>query len=163
MERISNFAQSTLEAAIGAADVTLTLANAASFPPDGNFRILIGRELLLVTAVSGNTFTVTRGIEDTNAVTHPIGSIVTAPLTAGAFLQFIEDNPGPPGADGADGAQGPEGPQGPQGPQGIQGEQGPPGESGSSGPPYQPLANGNPSAPALVFTPDGDVIMVPFS
>jgi hypothetical protein len=27
---------------------------------------------------------------------------------------------------------------------------------------FQPLANGNPSAPALVFTPDGDVIMVPF-
>lgn len=33
---------------------------------------------------------------------------------------------------------------------------------GTGGGSYQPLANGDPASPALVFTPDGDVIMVPF-
>ena len=41
--------------------VTFTVASATAFPATGNFRILVGNELLLVTARAGTSFTATRG------------------------------------------------------------------------------------------------------
>ena len=59
-EQFANNAQSTLTAAITAGATSLTVQSAAAFPSSPQFRILIDSEILLVTAVSGNTFTVTR-------------------------------------------------------------------------------------------------------
>jgi hypothetical protein len=55
------------------------------FPTTGQFRIKIDAELMLVTAVSGTTFTVTRGIEGSTAASHANGATVTHILTAGAL------------------------------------------------------------------------------
>ncbi len=85
-EQFANNAQSSLTAAVAAGDTSLTVANASAFPASGNFRVLIDAEILLVTAVSGNTFTVTRGAEGTAAAAHVNGAYVTHVVTAAALL-----------------------------------------------------------------------------
>jgi hypothetical protein len=87
-EKFSNNAQSTLLAGIAAGDTTLQVASAALFPGSGNFRLVIDSEILLVTAVSGNTFTVSRGVEGTTAAAHNAGSLVTHVLTAAVAGNF---------------------------------------------------------------------------
>jgi hypothetical protein len=85
-EQYANNAQSTLTAALTAGATSLSVASAGSFPSSGNFRLLIDQEILLVTAVSGNTFTVSRGQEGTTAAGHANGAYVTHVLTAAALL-----------------------------------------------------------------------------
>jgi hypothetical protein len=89
-EKFSNNAQTTLTAAItSGAATSLTVASATAFPSSGNFRILIDSEIMLVTGVSGTTWTVTRAVEAvagvTAAATHANGATVTHMLTAGAL------------------------------------------------------------------------------
>ncbi len=92
-ERFTNDFQTTttLTAAITNVQTTLTVASAANFPTEGDFRILIGTELLLVTSVSGTTFTVTRGIEGTTAAAYAGGTTVTGIITAGGLDQWVND------------------------------------------------------------------------
>lgn len=84
-EHFANEAQTTLTAELAKGATTLTVASAAGFPTEGNFRILIDSELLMVTAVEGTTFTVERGIEETTDFAHADGSTVTQVLTAGGL------------------------------------------------------------------------------
>ena len=68
--------------------------------PSGNFRIKIDGEILIVTGVAGNTFTITRGAEGTTAATHANGASVIHLLTKGGlearvanrFISDIYDN-----------------------------------------------------------------------
>lgn len=92
MELFANNASSTLNGSITAGATSLVVASAANFPAGGNFRLLIDSEIMLVTAVSTNTLTVTRGQEGTTAVNHSNGAVVTDILTAGALVQAINDN-----------------------------------------------------------------------
>jgi hypothetical protein len=84
-EQFANNAQSNLSAAVAAGDTSLTVVNASAFPASGNFRVLIDGEILLVTGVSGNTFTVSRGAEGTTAAAHANAAYVTHVLTAAAL------------------------------------------------------------------------------
>jgi hypothetical protein len=84
-ERFVNNAITTLNGSINASQTTLIVVNASSFPTNGNFRIIIDSELMLVTGVSGTTFTVTRAIESTIGATHASGKDVKAVLTKGAL------------------------------------------------------------------------------
>jgi hypothetical protein len=96
-ERFSNQAVTALSAAI----TTVTAANctvtdATTFPTAGNFRIKIDGEILIVTAVAGTTFTITRGAEGTVAATHASGASVIHLLTKGSMEarvanRFISD------------------------------------------------------------------------
>ncbi|QJX01314.1 tail fiber protein [Frigoriglobus tundricola] len=60
---------------------TLNVLSSGSFPSPP-FRIRIDNELMMVTAVSGTTWTVTRAIEGTTAAAHSSGATVTQVLTA---------------------------------------------------------------------------------
>jgi hypothetical protein len=72
----------------GATSMVVTSATGA---PAANFRVKIDTEYILVTAVAGTTFTITRGIESTTAASHADGALVTAVLTAGGLTQFRND------------------------------------------------------------------------
>jgi hypothetical protein len=85
-----NFGLSTTAEALDDTETGVDVVNAASFPTSGDFVINVEGELMLVTAVASNTFTVTRGVEGTAAVTHPIGATVKNVLTAGALQTPIE-------------------------------------------------------------------------
>lgn len=70
---------STLSAAIATTGATsLTVASSKNFPINlVPFTVMIDSEYLRVTAVSGTTFTVTRGYNSTTAATHSSGATVT--------------------------------------------------------------------------------------
>jgi hypothetical protein len=90
LEQYANNATTTLSAAIiSTSATTLTVTSATLFPGSGNFRILIDTELMLVTGVSGTTFTVTRGVEGTTAALHLISAQVSCILTAASLLQLL--------------------------------------------------------------------------
>jgi len=59
----------TLAGNINSSSTTLTVASSTGLPAP-NFRLLVDTELMLVTAVSGTTLTVTRGYENSGATTH---------------------------------------------------------------------------------------------
>ena len=84
-EQFANNAESTLSGAINNSVTSLVVASATAFPSAGNFRIRMDSELMLVTAVSSNTFTVTRGAEGTTAASHSDGVLVKHVLTAAAL------------------------------------------------------------------------------
>lgn len=100
-ERFSNASASTLNGAISGGATTLNVASASTFPTQGNFRLLVDSEIMIVTAVVGSTFTITRGAEGTAAASHNNGVAVTGVLTAGGIAQYMLDNAGtgPAGGD----------------------------------------------------------------
>lgn len=91
IERFANNAATTLNGAINNSTTSVVVTSAAAFPSAGNFRILIDSEILLVTSVSGNTFTVTRGVEGTTAASHSDAAAVTHVLTATALSSHDSD------------------------------------------------------------------------
>jgi hypothetical protein len=87
-EQFANGGISSLAAAMtDTVGTTLTVKSAVGFPTVGNFRIIIGTEIMLVTAVQGKAFTVTRGAEGSSAATHSADDAVFHTLTAGSLAQ----------------------------------------------------------------------------
>lgn len=91
-EKFTNQAQSSLNGAINGITTSVVLVDASKFPSAGNFRIVCESEIMLVTAVSGNTLTVIRGYEGTSAASHNSGTGVSHVITAGALDQFRIEN-----------------------------------------------------------------------
>lgn len=81
-EQFANSAQTTLMFGVGVPDTAINVVSASEFPTSPQFRIQMGDELALVTGVSGTTWTVTRGIENTAPASHSAGEAVTQVLTA---------------------------------------------------------------------------------
>jgi len=124
MLKASNNARALLSANITALDTTVVLDDASKFPSEGNFMITVfdskknspiqdpGMEIMLVTDVDGNEFTVTRGQEGTTASAHKGGHYVAQLLTTRyieELQEYVIENA----------IQGPQGPTGPQGPMGA--------------------------------------------
>lgn len=86
-ELFTNSAATTLNTGGGINNsvTSFTVASSSGFPATGNFRVICGSEIMLVTAVSGTTWTVTRGIEGTAAASHIDTSPITHILTAGSL------------------------------------------------------------------------------
>lgn len=77
-----NFAETTLAAAItDTSGTSITVTSSASFPA-APFIIGIDTECLLVTNVSGTTWTVTRGYESSTAATHLNGAAIYHDISA---------------------------------------------------------------------------------
>lgn len=85
MENFANDFATTLSAALTSGSVSLTVTSASGAPAP-NFRVRIDNELILVTAATGTTWTVTRGIEGTIAAAHAAGAAVVCVLTAGVLV-----------------------------------------------------------------------------
>jgi hypothetical protein len=92
-EYFKNDAATTIDDAGGIDGVVTSfdVASAAALPATPQFRILVDSEIMLVTGVSSNTLTVTRGIEGTSATTHDDGSAVTHMVSLGGLEQFHRD------------------------------------------------------------------------
>ena len=93
LERFGNLARSQVVSGLANTTdpVTFTILDPSMFPTSGNFRLKVGNEILLVTAVSGDQFTVSRAQEGTTAASHPNGVTATAILSAGSLIQGIRD------------------------------------------------------------------------
>jgi hypothetical protein len=75
IEQLAN--TTTLSAAITSSATSLTVASDAGFPTTAPFTVTIGTEDLTVTAVSGTTWTVTRGANGTTAAAQAAGATVS--------------------------------------------------------------------------------------
>lgn len=92
-EKYATLAVSALASSLssGATSFAVTSGEGAKFPSSGNFRLLVQKadqsqqEIVLCTARSTDTFTVTRGAEGTTGISHDSGSIVALVLTAAAL------------------------------------------------------------------------------
>lgn len=82
-------ATTTLAASIIDSQISFDVASPLVFPADGNFRIRVEDELILVTAVSGSTWTVQRGVEGTTAANHNAGTPVYGVLSVESLLISI--------------------------------------------------------------------------
>lgn len=87
-ENFANLYQTTINdsGGISDTDTSVTVTTATGAPP-ANFRLKCEDELMLVTAVVGSTFTITRGIEGTTATSHADGATVTHVLTAASVQE----------------------------------------------------------------------------
>ena len=89
MEVFANNAATTLNGNITSGATTLVVTSASGFPTTGNFRIIVDSEIMLVTAVSGTTFTITRAQEGTSAAAHTSGVGVAHVLTVASLMNII--------------------------------------------------------------------------
>jgi hypothetical protein len=103
MENYTNRASSTLTASINDSVGSLAVDDASLFPSSGNFRVIVDDELMIVTAVSGSTFTVTRGAEGSTAASHDSGVVVGHIITAGSIQAIRADQTGLSLTDGFEG------------------------------------------------------------
>lgn len=101
-ERLDLFTKSTLPAELPAELNTVAVAEPELFPAKGGFRIQVGSEFMMVTAVSEDgTWTVERGIDDTEALTHPAAAVVEhvpvakemADVTFEQYEEFLKNSP----------------------------------------------------------------------
>ncbi len=97
-----DFAKSTLGAAIAPADTALAVAagDGAKFPSNGSFMAVIwgasysspsddpGREVVMMSLSSGDSFSVTRAQEGTAAAAWNAGDHIAHTITAGTFSDF---------------------------------------------------------------------------
>lgn len=90
-EQKANIAQSSLTSTITAGATTLTVDSASTFPTVPQFRLLLETELVLVTGVSGDVFTITRGVEGTTGVGHNGGTTITLVETEAGQVRFQRD------------------------------------------------------------------------
>lgn len=90
-EQFANNAQSTLNGAVNNSVTTIVVADGSVFPATGDFRIKIDSELMLCTARSVNSLTVTRGIEGTSAAAHSDLAAVKHILTKASIFKLFED------------------------------------------------------------------------
>lgn len=90
-EKFSNNATTTLNGSIDNSQTTLVVMSGTLFPVTGQFRLLIDSEILIVTSVSGTTYTVTRAAENTTGASHSNGANVLQVFTEGAVNQLVAD------------------------------------------------------------------------
>ncbi|MHC4875350.1 MAG: choice-of-anchor Q domain-containing protein [Planctomycetota bacterium] len=74
---LNDLVTTVLGADITTTATNLTVSDASEFPGQGSFDIRIGSEEIRVTAVSGNTYSITRGVNGTTAAAHTAGETVT--------------------------------------------------------------------------------------
>lgn len=91
LEQFKNNSENTLDGGIDNSQTTLDVVDASVFPSSPQFRIGIDDEIMLVTGISSNTLTVTRGVENTTPAIHLNGADVVHVLTKGALDKRNED------------------------------------------------------------------------
>jgi hypothetical protein len=84
----ANKAESVLAQAVSVDDLIIVVANASLFP-NAPFKLSIEDEILEVTEVVGNSFTVLRGQENTSIGTYVVGTLVENKFTAGSHNELV--------------------------------------------------------------------------
>lgn len=90
LEKLANNAITTLNGGINNSTTSVVVTSAADFPTSGNFHVIVEDEIMLVTSVSGSTFTVVRAQESTSAASHSSGVDIALILTAESILNLIK-------------------------------------------------------------------------
>lgn len=90
-ERIENGAVTTLNGTINDSVTTVVASDASLLSLTPQFRIIIDSEIMLVTAVSGNSLTVARGAEGSTAAAHTDGAVLAQIITRDGIRRHQRD------------------------------------------------------------------------
>ena len=93
-EQFVNNAATTLNGALTDVATSVTVTDGSVFPAEGDFRVLVNSEVMLVTARATNVLTVVRGYEGTTAASHLDLDDIKAILTEGNILDYVDDSIG---------------------------------------------------------------------
>lgn len=91
IERYANNAQSLLNGGIDNVTTTVVVDSASSFPTDGQFRVIVGSEVMIVTGVSSNTFTVLRGQDGSAAASHLDDTPIVHIFTYQSIIKILRE------------------------------------------------------------------------
>ncbi len=87
-EQFANYAENELDGALTDVATSFDVTDGSVLPATGTFRLKCEDEIMLVTARSSNTLTVTRGQEGTTAVAHDSATAIKPILTAAGLTEF---------------------------------------------------------------------------
>lgn len=90
-ERIENGAVSTLNGSLTSGATTVAVSDGSVFSSAEQFRVIVDSEIMLVTDVSGNNLTVTRGAESTTAAAHNDGATIAQIITKEGTQRYMRD------------------------------------------------------------------------
>jgi len=90
-QRANNQASTTLNGGITDSATSLVVTSATGWPTEGDFFAAINAEIVLVTNVSGTTWTVIRGQAGTTAAAQSNGATVIGNITADEFENRLKD------------------------------------------------------------------------
>jgi hypothetical protein len=90
-EQFTNFGSTTLNGAINNSITTVVVTDGSVFPATGDFHIIVDNEIMLVTARSTNSLSVTRGQESTAGASHSDLATVKLVLSATALTNYFGD------------------------------------------------------------------------
>lgn len=92
-ENYGNLLVTNLSVAISSTSATsLSVVSSTGFPSTGQFTVKLDGEFILVTAVSGTTWTIVRGQEGTTAATHSAGVYIYMVLTDGSMRRLVRQS-----------------------------------------------------------------------
>ena len=89
-ERIVNHNATTLNGAINDTVTSVTVTDAGSYPLLGDFRILVGSEVMHVISRASHTLTVVRGVDGTSAASHSDLDTVDVILTKAGLDSYFD-------------------------------------------------------------------------
>lgn len=95
-ELYANNPTTTLDGAIDDSETLLSVASSSGFPTasGGQFRIAVESEIILVTSVAADDWTVQRGADGTTPASHSDGAEVRHPITRDALLNLVRQSHG---------------------------------------------------------------------
>lgn len=90
-QQLKNFASTPLDGAINDSVTSIVVVDGSVFPATGDFYVQVDNEIMLVTARTTETLTVTRAQEGTAASTHVTSSLVKLTLSAATWDGWFGD------------------------------------------------------------------------
>ena len=93
-EQHKNFGATLLDGSINNSVTSLDVTDGSVLPSTGNFRIMIGTEIMVVTARSSDTLTVVRGQDGTSAASHTDQDPVNHIYSTQGVNRLFNDNEG---------------------------------------------------------------------
>lgn len=94
-ELVANDIRGVTASAIDSVTTTLPLVSGSAFPSEGDFRVVVDNEIMLVTARSGNNLTVVRAQEGTTATAHNADVSVLQILTELGIKRLTKEHSNP--------------------------------------------------------------------
>lgn len=91
MVNFANFAASSLDGGIDDTETSIDLLDASDFP-SGDFYLTVEAEYMYVSSRTGNTLTVTRGVDNSTAVSHSSGARAVLLLTVAGLNDRHSEN-----------------------------------------------------------------------
>lgn len=90
-ERTPNHGVTGLNGSINDSVTSVAVSDGSVFPSEGDFRVIVDSEVMLVTARSSNTLTVVRGVDGTTAASHTDTAAIKTVATADQWDSLLID------------------------------------------------------------------------